>query len=328
VLTFETDSDLEARHAATLVAAFIRVDSETPTAAPDGHSGTAQVNDRHEAAPGALQFCARNANHYFGSRDSSDTSTGSMPQREPALPPDKSMETPFDASGAPAVPAAPFTNDDAARTGYRFGRDMHNNDRYRNRSWRDADADLKVLWNAHRPESTDWESSQSAVHLGWNSTSPEIDDDSYYRSHWRSGYAHHPMDGSAQPPASVPAAKAPDESGTAWKQRHPGQLPPWERFIDAVRHGWGKTTTDMALDEDDYRHHHAQHYPGTDYNDLAPVYRYGHNVHNRAAFRGRCWEEVEGELRDEWERGCREGKPSTWDEMKAALRQGWKHGES
>lgn len=141
----------------------------------------------------------------------------------------------------------------------------------------------------------DWEESRAAVHLGWDSAHPGID-----------------------------AASDPD---AAWKRRHPGELPPWERFIDAVRHGWCRMSAGMDCDEADYRIHHADHYPDTDYNDLAPVYRYGSHVRDRAAFRGRDWNDVEGELRIEWERGCKEGKPSTWDEMKAALQQGWKHGE-
>ena len=98
--------------------------------------------------------------------------------------------------------------------------------------------------------------------------------------------------------------------------------------MDALRHGWDRVRIGQETDEDDYRLHHASTYPGTDYNDLAPVYRYGHHVHGRAMFRGRSWDDVEAELRAEWERGHREGKPATWDQMKAALHAGWDRGRA
>lgn len=95
--------------------------------------------------------------------------------------------------------------------------------------------------------------------------------------------------------------------------------------MDALKHGWNRIGIgpDVDVDETGYRLHHASTYPGTNYDDLAPVYRYGHHVRRRAMFQGRRWDDVESELRAEWERGHREGKPATWDQMKAALRAGW-----
>ncbi len=227
--------------------------------------------------------------------------------------------------GAAVEGAAMHGDGNEARAGYRFGQDMHNSERYRNRSWNEADSDLEVLWNAHG-QAASWEESRAAVHLGWNSISPEIDDDSYRRGHWRTGYTRRAGDDGAGREAAAPAPDAVASPGADWKRRHPGELAPWERFTDAVRHGWARISLGMDSDEADFRTHHAGHYPGTDYNDLAPVYRYGRHVRERAAFHGRRWDEVEDELRVEWERGCREGKPWTWDEVKAALQQGWKHG--
>lgn len=206
---------------------------------------------------------------------------------------------------------------DAARTAYRFGRDMHENERYRNRAWREARADLKVLWEARGTEQAAWDRSEAAVRLGWDSTSPEIDDDSFYRSHWRMRHAGNARD-TPDPDAATAAA-----TWSAATPRHRGEPTAWENFVDAIRHGWSRTRIGDSMDEADYRLHHARTYPGTNYDDLAPVYRYGHHMRGRAMFAERGWDEVESELRAEWERGHREGKPSTWDEMKAALRHGW-----
>jgi len=49
-----------------------------------------------------------------------------------------------------------------------------------------------------------------------------------------------------------------------------------------------------------YRLHHASAYPGTNYDDLAPVYRYGHHLRRRTMFAGQGWDEVENALPAEW----------------------------
>jgi len=205
--------------------------------------------------------------------------------------------------------------DAAAEAAHRFGHDMHNNERYRNRSWNAANADLKVLWEARGPQQPGWGSAEAAVRLGWGSTSPEIDDDSYYRSHWRTRHA-----GAASNSGSAAPDRAP---GNTSARNRRGEPTAWENFMDAIRHGWSRTRIGIDMDETDYRLHHARTYPGTNYDDLAPVYRYGRHLRRRAMFAGRNWDEVEDVVRAEWEGGHREGKPSTWVEMKAALHVGW-----
>ena len=209
----------------------------------------------------------------------------------------------------------------AAEAAHRFGHDMHNNERYRNRSWNAANADLKVLWEARGPQQPGWASSEAAVRLGWGSTSPEIDDDSYYRSHWRTRHVGSaPGAGAASDSGSTAPGRA---AGITSARNRRGEPTAWENFIDAVRHGWSRTRVGIDMDEADYRLHHDRTYPGTNYDDLAPVYRYGTHLRRRSMFEGRDWDEVEDVVRAEWEGGHREGKPSTWDEMKAALRAGW-----
>lgn len=264
----------------------------------------------HRAVPGALDFHTRKVNHDLGTSHAGDATMTGTSSREPTLPagywPGLSL---FDVALQDGHAGMP-----AARAAYRFGRDMHENPRYRNRSWHEADADLKVLWEANDPARPGWDASAAAVRQGWNSTSPEIDDDSYYRAHWRTSYSNSAVGRGSHAPSAAPE-QAP-------VRRNPDKPTAWEEFKDALMHGWSRIRIGHDMDEADYRLHHASAFPDTDYNDLAPVYRYGYHVRGRSMFQGRSWDEVECELRDEWERGHREGKPATWDETSAASHAG------
>lgn len=312
VLTLSTDSAEEAERAASLVSGFMQLHAAGAGTAGDP-AGMRYVTHQRTTVAGALQFYARNAKHRIGTQDA--TATTGTPLREPMLPaghwPGLSM---FDAAWQDSHTGPP-DGGAAARTAYRFGRTMHGSDRYRNRSWHESDADLKVLWEAHDLSRPNWVVSAAAVRLGWNSAHPEIDDDSYHRSHWRTAYP----DGAQGSGSNAP----PHREARALRVGSPGASTSWENFMNALRHGWHRTRIGHDMDETDYRLHHARSYPGTNYDDLAPVYRYGHHVRGRTMFQGRSWDDVEGELRAEWERGHREGKPATWDEMKAALHTGW-----
>jgi hypothetical protein len=204
---------------------------------------------------------------------------------------------------------------------FRFARHLHESERFRNRSWQEAAGDLKVLWEAHEPTGARGDAAEVALQLGWESTRPEIDDDAYRRSHWYTSYLRHPAQAIArQDPGSILAAA---ERKAAWKRKHPGELTPWENFVDAVKHGWERCTLGDDTSEANYRSHHARYYPHMNYDDLAPVYRYGNNLRCRRAFQGRSWDDAEPEIRAEWKRDLREGKPLTWDETKAAVHHGW-----
>lgn len=327
-LTLATESDEQAQRAASLVPEFALAPEGQvvpPGSDADADAGSAQMRYRRHVAHEAMHHYARANGPYFGNRDNTDSAMTGTTYREPTLPAGHWSELP---SGVPALPGAPAGlpgDDPATRAAYRFGHDMHENDRYRNRSWIEADSDLKVLWDARAPDGPDWIASKRAVHRGWDSTSPEIDNDNEHRRHWRTAYA------SSASPSRVIAPPGPDNDAidrkASWKRRHPGELPPWESFMDALRHGWSRIAIGMDVDEADYRRHHADSYPGTNYDDIAPVYRYGNNIRHRGALRGRSWDEVETEVRAEWERGHPEGKPWAWDHMKPALHRGWDFAE-
>ncbi|MBQ5961930.1 hypothetical protein [Massilia sp. ZL223] len=247
VLTLSTDNAQDAERASSLVSGFVHLSGEDAwTSVPARPADLANVAQRRTVAPGALQFYARDVDHYFGTHDAGDTFMIGTTYREPTL--------------SPAHYPALTLNDGVMREGH-------------------ADDD-----------------SQDPGHRR-TSASTSADD---------AGFAH-----------------APSLRRSAFAPGHPGKFSAWADFMDAIKHGWNRFGTGHALHEADYRFHHAHNYPGTDYNDLAPVYRYGHNVRRRVAFLGRGWNDVEGELRDEWERGHQQRKPATWEEIRAALHHGW-----
>lgn len=96
----------------------------------------------------------------------------------------------------------------------------------------------------------------------------------------------------------------------------------------------GATSGTMAgamsgkLDDDGY---YRKHYDSTygmngtgaeSYDDYAPAYSYGSEMARSSKYSGRRWDQVEHDLRSDWDtRGS--GGPSTWEKMKAAVRHGW-----
>jgi uncharacterized protein (TIGR02271 family) len=60
---------------------------------------------------------------------------------------------------------------------------------------------------------------------------------------------------------------------------------------------------------------------GGSYDDYAPAYRYG--TESRSKYQGRDWNDVETDLRSDWDTRYGSGGASTWEKFKAAVRHGW-----
>lgn len=81
-----------------------------------------------------------------------------------------------------------------------------------------------------------------------------------------------------------------------------------------------------GLPDDDYfRNHYTSNYGdcGASYDDYAPAYSYGAQMAGSGRYAGRQWDEVESDLRSEWDSRDGSGGQSTWERMKAAVRHGW-----
>lgn len=88
----------------------------------------------------------------------------------------------------------------------------------------------------------------------------------------------------------------------------------------------GATTTGSGTgywndQRDHFRMYHNETYGGTTgFDEYEPAYRYGWDVGSSGRYRGRRWEDVEPDLRSDWERRYPDG---AWDRFKAAVRRGW-----
>ncbi len=95
-----------------------------------------------------------------------------------------------------------------------------------------------------------------------------------------------------------------------------------QQISDTVR----RTEVDvqeLTGDDDTYfRGHWTSNFAnaGGTYDDYAPAYRYGNSMARSDLYRGRPWEDVETNLRTDWEA---RNPGSTWDRMKSAVRHGW-----
>jgi len=86
---------------------------------------------------------------------------------------------------------------------------------------------------------------------------------------------------------------------------------------DATAYG-----TQAADDDTAYRSHWTSNYAttGTPYEQYAPAYSYGSTMAGQ--YRGRQWNDVESDMRTQWE-ARNSGSPSTWEQFKGAIRHGW-----
>jgi uncharacterized protein (TIGR02271 family) len=99
----------------------------------------------------------------------------------------------------------------------------------------------------------------------------------------------------------------------------------WEKMKAAVRRGWDKITPDTDSDDSYYRSHWNSNYSsmGSSYDDYDPAYRYGSQMRSDTRYSGRNWDDVESDLRSDWDTRYSKNGVSTWEKMKAAVRHGW-----
>ncbi len=75
-------------------------------------------------------------------------------------------------------------------------------------------------------------------------------------------------------------------------------------------------------DQRDYfRMHHGETYGDQNFDEYEPAYRYGWDVGSSGRYRGRKWNDIEPELRSDWERRYPTG--GAWERFKSAVRRGW-----
>ncbi|MFC5462948.1 YsnF/AvaK domain-containing protein [Massilia niabensis] len=105
-----------------------------------------------------------------------------------------------------------------------------------------------------------------------------------------------------------------------------------QQIHDTVRHTEveveqlaGGANSNMMGDDDYYRNHFTSTYGSTggSYETYQPAYSYGTQMRQSEMYRNRPWDEVETDLRSDWETRNAGKTGSTWENMKDAVRHGW-----
>ena len=101
-----------------------------------------------------------------------------------------------------------------------------------------------------------------------------------------------------------------------------------QNIKDTVRHTEVEVQPLQGSASDDdtyYRNDWQTNYAGMGgtYDDYAPAYRYGNDMRRDARYQGRDWDDVESDLRSDWDTRYGSSGSSTWERMKAAVRSGW-----
>jgi uncharacterized protein (TIGR02271 family) len=101
-----------------------------------------------------------------------------------------------------------------------------------------------------------------------------------------------------------------------------------QKVQDTVRHTEVEVQPlqGTAIDDDTYyRKDWQTNYAslGGTYDDYAPAYRYGNEMRRDPRYQGRDWDDVESDLRSDWDTRYGSSGVSTWERMKAAVRSGW-----
>jgi hypothetical protein len=166
------------------------------------------------------------------------------------------------------------------------------------------------------------------------------DSDSYFRSDWQTNYSS--LGGSYDDYAPAYKYGSQMRKDARYQNRHWDDVESdlrsdwdsrygssgsstWEKMKAAVRRGWDKITPDSDSDDSYYRSHWDSNYSslGGGYDDYKPAYSYGSQMRSDSRYAGRQWDDVESDLRSDWDTRYNKDGLSTWEKMKAAVRHGW-----
>jgi len=156
-----------------------------------------------------------------------------------------------------------------------------------------------------------------------------------HADHWRAGgWQGMPQNDSAMRQGASMQSSAPSQqdsssgnlnAAAAASQQFAGGMasPPSNAGANVRRYPSADNLPGTSYDDEQYyRNHWSSQYAssGGRFDDYDPAYRYGHSMAASNSYRGQSWEEVELELRSNWEHTYPQ---SAWDDFKAAVRHGW-----
>lgn len=119
-----------------------------------------------------------------------------------------------------------------------------------------------------------------------------------------------------------------NERATRWREEGwTGFNPNVEPYAAERRETYGSTwgagnyDADFDMENPVYREHYNNTLTDTGYpyDYYVPAYRYGYGLASDARYQNRSWDQVEPDVRRDWERE----HPGTWERFKASIRHAW-----
>jgi uncharacterized protein (TIGR02271 family) len=100
-----------------------------------------------------------------------------------------------------------------------------------------------------------------------------------------------------------------------------------QEISDTVRHTEVQVES-LGIDSESdtaFRSHWSSNYAsgGGRYDEYAPAYSYGSEMAGSDKYRGRKWNDIESDLRSDWDKRQGGGGASTWAKFKDAVKHGW-----
>ncbi len=231
---------------------------------------------------------------------------------------------------------------------YYYGYDLVARRGYYDREWLDIEPEARSEWE--RQVTGGWEDVRSAVRHAWEEARQAVhlyeegewEDFEDLRDEFYEHYATHYTD-RGYPFDRYEIAyrygydlatderyyeqdwdQIKDEARRKWEAQGVGA---WADFREAVQHAWEVVSEDLVFEDDfdyfdeDFQSHFQTTYgsSGNRYEHYLPAYRYGYDLATDESFRDRDWDDMEPEIRDNWER--QEG--GVWDDFKSAVHYAW-----
>ena len=246
---------------------------------------------------------------------------------------------------------------------YRYGYNLAMDERWDEyETWEELEAEARRDWESRRTTGVTvaadaggtWEDFKDAIRRGWEDVKDAFDaEDDYdsftpsFREHFETTFGDTSRDFAYYDPAyrygyNLAIDERYDdfdswdelerEAHQGWSSFASGVEGTWEEFKDAVRRGWEEVRDALDMEEDyagretGYRDHYDRLYRNNlrTYEWYEPAYRYGYIVGMDERYAGvGSWDEVESQVRSEWEASDYYTEDSTWDEIKDAIREGW-----
>ncbi len=231
---------------------------------------------------------------------------------------------------------------------YRYGYDLVARHGYHDRDWHEIESGVQRDWES-RGQGT-WDEFGAAVRYAWEEARQAVDmvDEMYFedyddwqpefRDHYEANYTNSGrsyLDYDFAYRYGYDLAlderyedrewdELEPEARREWEQRGRG---PWDEYRQAVEHAWNEVRDaydfedDYGSFEEDFRHHYQSNYgaSGFAFDEYDTAYRYGYDLANSDYYRGRGWDEIEPEIRRNWQ--SQTDRP--WEAFVGAVQHAW-----